>query len=269
MKHLRRFVVSALLAYCSIAAVLFVFQRQLLYVPTNVNPSPEDVGLRGVEVIGLPTPDGETLILWHAPAPESQPTVLFLQGNGGEIGDRARRFQAYQSAGFGVAFLSYRGYGGSTGSPTETGLVTDARAAYDWLLSGDVAADDIALIGESLGTGVAVQLAAGREVGALILTAPYTTTVDVAARQYPWLPVSVLMKDQFRSVDHIDNVTAPILIHHGTEDTLVPHELGRTLAEAAGENVSFVSVQGAGHGLIFMPRVFEREIQFINEVLLP
>ncbi len=255
------------MAYFAIVAVLFLFQRQMLYFPTNFDPKPADVALNGVHVVELTTPDDETLILWHTAAPKGQPTVLFLQGNGGEIGDRARRFQAYRDAGFGVAFLSYRGYGGSTGIPTETGLVTDAHAAYEWLLSQGVSPAKVMVIGESLGTGVAVQLAAQRDVGMLLLSAPYTAIVDIAQQRYPWIPVRFLMKDKFQSINYITDVTAPILIQHGTDDRLVPFALGQELASVAGDSVTFIPVEGAGHELIFMPRTYQLEIQFISENL--
>ena len=148
------------------------------------------------------------------------PTILYFHGNAGEIGDRPLRFNYYHSRGFGVAYLSYRGYGGSSGSPSEAGLITDATAAYDWLIAKGVEPSRIAVLGESLGSGVAVQLAAKREVGAVALEAPYTSTVDVAANIYWWLPVHALMKDQFKSMDFISAVVAPLLIIHGDQDDL-------------------------------------------------
>ena len=255
--------------YCAIAAGMFILQRQLLYHPSHVNPDPRDVGLSGVEVVSLETPDRETILLWHAPAPQGRPHVLFFHGNGGEIANRANRFAAYQNAGFGVIFVSWRGYGGSSGSPSETGFMTDARAAYDWLRATGIEARKIALVGESLGTGVAVQLAAEQEVGAVLLGAPFTAAVDIAARQYPWLPVRFLMKDQFRSRDYIDQITAPILIQHGTADRVVPYDLGQELSVLAGDHATFITVPNAGHQMLYGPEILEREIAFIQNTLSP
>jgi pimeloyl-ACP methyl ester carboxylesterase len=140
------------------------------------------------------------LILWFAPAAEAgQPTVLFLHGNAGEMADRS------PAAGgpiaprvWAAAFLEYRGYGGSDGTPTESGLHQDADAALDWLEMRGIAPARVAVVGESLGTGVAVRLAADRPVGALVLGAPFTSAADVAARAWPWLPVRLLMRDTYR-----------------------------------------------------------------------
>lgn len=269
MKRAQNIMIKALIFYVVIAATLFIVQREMLYHPTNIAPDPSVLGLKDVEVIALDTPDQETLTVWHAAADPGQPTILFLHGNGGEIGDRAFRFATYQKVGFGVLFVSWRGYGGSSGSPTEAGLVTDARAAYDWLRETGVEGSAIALAGESLGTGVAVQLAAEREVGAVVLGAPFTAAADIAARRYPWLPVRLLMKDQFRSSDHIARVTAPILIQHGTADQVVPYDLGHALYELAGTRATFVSVPDAGHQMLNRPDILEREIQFIQNALVP
>ena len=128
---MRKVLVTLAIIYVLIAAALFTLQRKMLYFPTQTNPTPEEVGLYDVDVVPLQTSDGETLVLWYAPAPDGRPTVLYFHGNGGEIADRADRFAAYQAAGFGVAFLSWRGYGGSTGSPSEAGFLIDGITAYN------------------------------------------------------------------------------------------------------------------------------------------
>src|SRR5262249_39306345 len=146
-------------------------------------------GLQGVEDVELTSTDGETLQAWYSPAQAGRATILYFHGNGGEIADRPERFTAYQAQGFGAFFLSYRGYGASTGSPSEQGLINDARAAYDWLMAKGIDPGELMLVGESLGSGVAVQLAAERRVRALALEAPFASAVDVAAAAYWWLPV--------------------------------------------------------------------------------
>jgi len=248
--------------YLLVLVAMFVFQRQLQYFPGHRAPNPQDVGLRGVDVIDLPTPDGETVRLWYVPATPGMPTVLYFHGNAGEIADRADRFAAYQAAGLGVAFLSYRGYGGSTGQISESGLITDATAAYDWLIDLNVPPTRIMLVGESLGSGVAVQLAAKHPVGGVALEAPYTSTADVAAQIYLWLPVRLLMKDQFRSIDHIANVAAPLLIQHGDADAAIPYPMGQALFAAANAPKTFETLANQGHEALFQPAVWAREIAF-------
>jgi uncharacterized protein len=248
---------------------MYVLQRHFQYFPTHAAPTPAMVGLSGVDVVALGTADGETIILWYARAKAGCPTILFFHGNAGELTDRAPRFSFYRAQGYGVAFLSYRGFGGSTGNISESGLMTDALTGYDWLLGQGIAADRIVVVGESLGTGVAVQLAAQRQVGAVILEAPYTAAVDVAAGLYGWLPVRWLMKDQFRSKDHIAAVTAPLLILHGTKDRVIPFAMGQDLFAAANEPKQFIALQGAGHEALFDRATWVREAAFLANVLPP
>ena len=219
--------------------------------------------------IPLATPDGETLVLWYADAEAGRPTVLFLHGNAGEIADRADRFAYYQSRGYGVAFLSYRGYGGSTGSPTESGLLIDAKAAYDFLRAEGLPATSIILVGESLGTGPAVITAARNPVAAVVLEAPYSAAVDIARRAYPWAPVGILMKDQFRSRDHIAAINAPLLILHGDADRVIPQGFGRRLFDAARDPKTFISLGPVGHEALFSPDTWAQEATFIDRTIGP
>jgi fermentation-respiration switch protein FrsA (DUF1100 family) len=267
MSLVKFLVVSVIVAYAAVALGMYAFQRKLQYHPENKSLTPESVGISGASVETLSTADGEKIILWHAPARAGKPTILYFHGNAGEIGDRPLRFNYYHSRGFGVAYLSYRGFGGSSGSPSESGLIADANAAYDWLIAKGVEPNRIALLGESLGSGVAVQLAAKREVGALALEAPYTSTVEVAAKIYWWLPVHVLMKDQFKSIDFIAAVVAPLLIIHGEEDRLVPVEFGRRLFAAAKQPKELDVVSGFGHDVLFEQATWAREVEFFARVI--
>lgn len=151
---------------------LFVFQRRLIHDPARNAPSPTGAGSDGATEHALAAADGTRILLWHAPAEGEAATVLYFQGKGGEIADRPDRWADCRASGLGVAFLSYRGHGGSAGSPTEAGLHQDADAAYDRLLSQGISAGQIVVVGESLGTGVATRLAADRKAGALITARP-------------------------------------------------------------------------------------------------
>jgi uncharacterized protein len=266
MTLFKRAFVLALTAYLGLCALMYLFQRQLQYFPTQRNPAPQDLGLTGVARLHLPTPDGETLVIWHSPAAAGHPTILFFQGNAGEIADRAGRFAFWQTQGYGVVFVSPRGYGGSTGHITERGLVTDAVAAFDWLMAQGTLPRQVVLIGESLGTGLAVQLAAQRSVGAVVLEAPYSATADVAARLYPWLPVRLLMQDQYRSIDHISRINAPLLILHGTDDRVIPFDLGQRLFDAAKDPKTFVPLPGQGHDALFTPALWQTEARLLQDL---
>jgi fermentation-respiration switch protein FrsA (DUF1100 family) len=267
MSLIKFFVVFGVVAYAVAALGMYVFQRKLQYFPENKGLTPESVGVVGATIETLTTPDGEKIIVWYAPAAEGKPTILYFHGNAGEIGDRPLRFNYYHSRGFGVAYVSYRGYGGSTGSPTEAGLITDAKTAYGWLLTKGVESASIAFLGESLGSGVAIQIAAQKQVGAVALNAPYTSTADVAARIYWWLPVHVLMKDQYRSMDFISQVKAPLLVVHGDLDILIPLEFGKRLFAAANEPKEMEVIRGFGHEAMFEEAAWAREVEFFERVM--
>jgi len=248
---------------------MYVFQRDLQYFPTRRDPAPEALGLSGASRITLATPDGETLVLWTSPPQGDRPVILFLHGNAGEIADRADRFVFYQARGYGVAFLSWRGYGGSTGAPSETGLLADAKAAYDHLRAQGIPPERIVLVGESLGTGPAVITAAANPVAAVVLEAPYSAAVDIARRAWPWLPVGLLMKDQYRSRDHIAAIRAPLLILHGEKDRVIPQGFGKRLYDLAQDPKTFVSLGPVGHDALFSPATWEQEAAFIDRTLPP
>jgi fermentation-respiration switch protein FrsA (DUF1100 family) len=262
---LRTVLIVAVMAYVLIAAFMYVTQRSHQYFPGRQGLAAHAAGLEGVEDLKLATADGETLQAWYAPARPGKPTILFFQGNGGEISDRADRFAAYQAQGFGVLFLSYRGYGASTGSPSEQGLVNDARAAYDWLMARGVKPDELMLVGESLGSGVAVQLAAERPVKAMALEAPFASAANVAAAVYWWLPVRLLMKDKFDSSAFIAKVKVPLLIIHGDVDGIVPLSEGETLFAAANEPKQMIVIAGGDHGSIFSAESWRREMGFFDQ----
>jgi fermentation-respiration switch protein FrsA (DUF1100 family) len=260
-------VLIGLFAYAGIMLAMYLLQRGLQYFPANKGLTPALVGLSGVTVNRLETPDGAHIVTWYAPAKPGRPTVLYFHGNAGEIGDRPKRFQYYAERGLGVLYVSYRGYGGSTGQISETGLITDALVSYNWLLAHGVAPRQIALVGESLGTGVAVQLAAQKLVGALALEAPYTSTADIAAAFYWWLPVRMLMKDQFHSVDFIGKVTAPLLVIHGEADTLIPVRYGKALYAAANQPKELAVIPGFGHEVLFEDSTWAREVDFFDRMI--
>jgi fermentation-respiration switch protein FrsA (DUF1100 family) len=217
------------LAYLAIVAVAYFAQRKFTYFPNAARVAPAAAGLQGFREVELPTPDGARLVAWYAPAPSGAPTILYFHGNGGGLANRAGRFGRYQNAGFGIFAMSYRGYSGSTGSPTEVHNIADARIAYDYLIKQGLKPSDIFLYGESLGSGVAVQTAAAVPVAGVILDAPYTSVVEVGAKAYPILPLSWLMVDRYQSDKYIAAINAPLLVLHGTRDQVIPIEMGQRM----------------------------------------
>ncbi|HEY3643263.1 MAG TPA: alpha/beta hydrolase [Xanthobacteraceae bacterium] len=232
--------------YVGAVVLLYVVQRALMYFPETERTPPDAAGLPAAQEIRLDTADGERLIAWHVPPRADRAVVLYLHGNGGALSHRAERFGALTADGTGLVAIDYRGYGGSTGRPTEAGFLIDAETAYGFAAARYPAAR-IAVWGESLGTGVAVALAAERSIGRLVLEAPFTSAADLAARHYPFVPVRWLMKDQFRSDLRIASVAAPLLVLHGARDSIVPIEYGERLFGLAREPKRFVRFPEGEH----------------------
>ena len=246
MLTLVRFLAIAAALYLGFVALLYLMERTFLYPASSYRTTAAEAGLAGFQDLTLATGDGERLVAWWK-APESGRAVLvYFHGNGGSLWNRRLRARLLTEDGRGLLMVSYRGYSGSTGAPTESGLREDARAAYAWATER-VEASRLVLYGESLGSGVAVRLASERPVGGVVLEAPYTSTADIAKLTYWFVPVDLLMRDQFRSIELIDDIKAPLLVLHGERDGLIPIRLGQRLYEAAREPKRFVRLPGVGH----------------------
>jgi len=233
--------------YAALCAFMYFAQRGLMYFPDRSQTSPADAGLPDAKEEKLATADGETIIVWHIPPrDETKPVVVYFHGNGGALNLRARRFAALALEGIGVVGVSYRGYGGSTGRPSEDGLIADGIAAYEFAAKRYTPAR-VALWGESLGSGIAVAVAAEAPVAKLVLESPFTSAADVGASVYFFLPVRLLMKDQFRSDLRIKNVKAPVLILHGERDSVVPISFGERLYEMIAGEKKFARFKGGEH----------------------
>jgi fermentation-respiration switch protein FrsA (DUF1100 family) len=227
--------------------VLYFKQREMLFpIPPVGRTAPTAAGFPQAEEDVLTSADGEKVIIWHVPPKPGRPVVLFFPGNGDFLAGRVSRFKAITSDGTGLVALSYRGYAGSTGSPSEIGLLQDADAAYAFT-AAHYSTERIVVWGFSLGTGVAVAIAAEHPIGKLILEAPYTSTVDVAASLFWFVPVRLLMRDPFHSDRRIAGVNVPLLIMHGDADPAINIRFGERLFELAHEPKQFVRFPGGGH----------------------
>jgi len=239
-------IVAAATYLCGLA-VLYVKQRDMLFpIPPVGRTAPEAAGFPEAEERVLTTADGEKIIAWHVPPKQGRPVVLFFHGNGDFLAGRVSRFKAITADGTGLVAVSFRGYAGSSGRPSEEGLLQDAEAAYAFT-AARYEAKRIVAWGFSLGSGVAVAIAAKYPVAKLILESPYTSTVDVAGSMFPIIPVSLLMRDQFHSDQRIAQVTAPLLIMHGTDDPAIPIRFGERLFTLAHDPKQFVRISGGGH----------------------
>jgi uncharacterized protein len=251
-----------LVAYLCALAYLYAFQRGYVFHPGGTLEAPGAAGLAGVEAVELVASDGTTLTAWYAPAAPGRPTLLYFHGNAGNVSDRADRFRQVRDSGFGLLAPSYRGYPGSGGSPSEAALAADALLAFDWLSERS---STIVVHGESLGTGIAASVAAQRPAAAVVLEAPYTAAVDMAAAAYPWVPVGLLMHDQFLSREHVKRIDEPLLIVHGTADTVIPVDHARRLFDLAGEPKELAIFEGARHDDLWEQGLWRTVLGFLAE----
>ena len=264
MTALKWLLIVASVGYACALAVLFFVQRSFVFpIPTAVRTTPQAAGFPEAEEHVLATADGEKVIVWHVPAKPGHPVILYFHGNGDFLAGFFGRFRDLIADGTGIVALSYRGYAGSSGQPSERGLLLDAAAAYAFSTTR-YGADRIVVWGFSLGTGVAVALAAEQRIGKLILEAPYTSTVDVAASLFWFMPVRLVMRDQFRSDEHIARLKVPLLIMHGTDDPAIPIVFGERLFALAREPKQFVRFPGGGHENLGNFGAIEMARQFID-----
>ena len=250
--------------YLIFIAGMYFFQRELMYYPVTTLLEPQAYGVEA-EVVTLPISDKTVLTAWHMRAADGMPTILHLHGNAGNLSDRKAVFNAYHKAGFGVLGLEWRGYGSSTGEPSEEGFYNDARAAIDYLKTQGIAEFDIILYGESIGSGPAVQMATEIKARALVLEAPFTSLWARAAEIYWYLPARFLVKDRYDNLAKIAQVEELVLIFHNTGDSVVPLHHGQALYDAANEPKRIEIVEHDGHVSFDRAWVADKVKAFLQE----
>lgn len=255
------FIVSIVLLLYTI--LLYFLQRSFIYFPTAEIPNRQNLHAENIQQIKLHTKDNLLLNSWYKTAEPNKPTILYFHGNAGNIGGRIFLARQFINAGFGVLLLEYRGYGGNEGQPTEQGLYQDGRAAIDFLQQQKITTKQLVLYGESLGTGVATQLATEFSVCAVILQSPYTSLKALARYHYFWLPV-IKMRDKFDSLARINKIKAPLLMLHGTKDLVVPYAEGVKLFNYANEPKQWVDLPNKGHNNLWDLNFTNKVKQFIN-----
>jgi len=236
----------ALCLYAVLATTVYFAQRSLMYFPDKANVTPAEAGLPEAKTVPLTASDGVRIVAWHVPPKDNKPVVVYFHGNGGSLRFRVPRFRKLIDAGIGLVALEYRGYGGSAGSPSEQGLTDDGQAVYHFA-AAHYPTQQLVLWGESLGSAVAIAVAAEQPVGRVILEAPFTSAVALGAQHYWYLPVRLLMKDQFHSDTRIGKVSAPLLIMHGLHDRTVPYAMGERLFDLANKPKHLARFLDGGH----------------------
>lgn len=245
MRKVTTLVGTVVMAYAMVVAVAFAMQRTLIYYPTSEPPP----SVPHYDEVRLHTADGLDILAWYTPPRDETASVLvYFHGNAERIDGGVAKLAPFVDAGFGALLVEYRGYAGNPGKPTEQGLYLDAHAGLDWLAAQGIASERAIPYGSSLGSGVAVELAASRTVRAVVLEAPFTSLAEVGARSYPFLPARLLTRDRYDSLAKMAAVEAPLFILHGEADTLVPAEMGRALLAAAAGPTRGHFVADLGHG---------------------
>lgn len=251
-------------ACAATASAVLLLQRRLIFHPDDRRPMPS-LGIAGLRVISADAQSRLAATAWFVPATYGLPTVVFLHGNAGNIGDREDRMAAFARAGIGILMVEYPGYGSEPGTPSEKGLLEAGRRALDFLDRIGVHSTHVILYGESIGTGIATRLATERQVGGLILESPYTSILDIARQLVPWLPVRLLLLDRFEQLSLIAMVHAPLLVLQGSLDRVVPPAMGQAVFATANQPKRLWTAPEAGHNDLAGFGAIEEAIAFVRE----
>ena len=246
---------SLITLYVSVCTYMYIFQRNFLYHPYKNNYLRGEKLNAEIKEVSIPSTEGITLKSWFYKNPQNKYTVLFFHGNAGELGNRIYKLNELKNLNLNYLIISWRGFSGNKGSPTEQGLYSDARSAVEWLEKNNILKNKIILYGESLGTGVAIEVAQNQKFAGIILESPYTSIVDAAKIYYPYLPVDLILKDKYLSLKKIKNIKSPTLIMHGGADIIIPIAMGKKL---------FDEVQAKKYG--YFPQ-FDRHMMTYNSEL--
>ena len=252
--------------YFFILSFIYLFQRNLLYHPGENNYSGDKLFVT-IEKVKINTQDSIELLSWyHNKNLNDYKTILFLHGNAGSLENRIHKINHFKEMNVNFLLLSWRGFNGNKGKPTETGLYEDAHSAIKWLKSIGVLEKNIIIYGESLGTGVAIEVAQNKNFGGIILESPFTSMIDAAKEKYPYLPVKFLLKDKYESDKKIKNIKSPILIMHGKVDKLVPFYMGKKLYDLANEPKYFYFSEYDNHMMEYNEKLLKHLKGFIKSL---
>lgn len=235
----------AAVVYVGLSVMLFVMQSRVLYQPMRgYDYDPSDYGL-AYEAVSLDTPDGQTLAGWYVPAEGAERTILFCHGNAGNISHRLDTLKMFHELGLNCLIVDYRGYGESSGRPTESGTKIDMLAGFQWLIEEKGArAEQIILFGRSLGGSIAATLAKDLNPGGLVIESAFTSFNDIGSHYYPWLPVRLFSRFDYNTLEAVKQVKCPVLVIHSPDDEIVPYKFGQQIFAAANEPKQFADLKG-------------------------
>lgn len=251
------------LLWSAAVVALFVFRHSLIYPFREWPRADQVVGVPGATVETVTAPDGVPVTLWVVPARSDRPVILYFGGNAGSLPSVAPRLAEFALMGFGIVAMNYRGSGNAPGEPSQKALTADALAVYD----AHFADAPPVVYGTSLGAALAVQVAAKREVAALVLETPFARLCETAQYHYPIIPACwVLMDERWESIRAIGAIDAPLLVLHGDADRVIPHAHGVKLFEAAPEPKQMITYPGGDHNDLRLHGAGADTIRFLEGV---
>lgn len=247
MKIVARWSFILALVYAGAAAWLYLRQDSMIFLPLiptrDIVSTPESIGLK-FENITLQTADQEKLHAWYIPNSKSKIVILVCHGNAGNISHRLDTLARFHDIGLNVLLFDYRGFGQSSGEPSEQGTYRDAQSGWDFLISKGYAPEQIVIFGRSLGGGVATELATRQQPAAVILESTFTSVPDRGAELYPWLPVKLLARTHYDNLAKISRINSPLLVLHSPVDELIPFHHGQRLYQVANSPKAFYVLSG-------------------------
>lgn len=260
------------LGYLLIVVIAYLRQDKMLYFPTNdIESTPNNIGLE-YDDLTLKTKDGLDISAWYVPAEDARGIVLFCHGNAGNISHRLDTIRIFHGLGLGVLIFDYRGYGKSQGRPEEKGTYMDAEAAWAYIVDTlGINPENVVIFGRSLGGAVAAEIALRKQSGVLIVESGFTSVPDLGKKFLPYLPVRLIAKHKYETIDKVDKIVMPKLFIHSPEDEIVPYGHGEELFEKAGEPKEFLRIKG-GHndGFIISGKTYVDGLQdFLDRYLPP
>jgi hypothetical protein len=252
--------------YILLLIIVFFFQGNLLYHPTTNNYLKDQAAREpaGIEKVKIVTKDEINLIGWfYNQDLEKFKTILFFHGNAGSLENRTYKLNHFKNLNLNFLIIAWRGFNGNKGKPNEMGLYEDAKSAITWLKAQNIKEKNIILYGESLGTGVAVEIAQNKNYAGVILESPFTSMLNMGKKYYPFFPVNLLLKDKFESYKKINNIFVPVLIMHGKDDKIVPYDIGKKMYELANEPKFFYSQEYGDHMIEYDEKLLSTLKEFI------
>ena len=254
-----------ILIYVVITVIVYFYQRKLLYHPFSPQITGEGL-VHNFETINFKTSDNFVLKGWFHLKNSNKKTILFLHGNAGNLDNRIDKLNFLGNMDINFLIISWRGYSGNPGNPSETGLYKDALGGIEWLNKKGISNDQIILYGESLGTAIATEVGQNKNFAGIILEAPFTSMVDMGQKIYPIFPVRFLLKDKYESKNKIKNLKSPILVLHGRKDKIVPFYMGEKIFEMANNPKFKYFTDLDDHMMIFDDKLINEIDLFISNL---